>query len=208
MCTCGGGTFESDYDTVICIKCGIEIRVPMQITNNNSNTYYTHTPFMVVYSRFKRFSSMLENIFYPNSTASDDNVMKFLFKHKPIKNIDEICKLLKATKCKDKRYCSLHLWARLCVPSYKAPQPPPDWVKKHILFKFKEIEFLHKRYAADRPFFNYCWLIRKLMYLTNCHQHMRFVKKLKCSKRRKIYQRMFEELTVLSRKDEPISAYV
>ena len=160
MCECDGLKFDTDYNTVVCCICGRETRIGYKMTEPNANSYLTHTPFLGGYSREKRFEMMLDLVLKPTPTKSDDGVLEYLFKHKPIKNLGQLYFLLKKHRGKDKRYCSLHCFARLFVKNYTPPIRHPPGTVSNIMEKFKDIEFLHSRHAPEnRPFFSYYFLL-------------------------------------------------
>ena len=197
-CSCNAPIFDTDYSTIVCSKCGIETKVGLKLALPSSDSYNTHTPFFIGYSRSKRFETMLNAVFRPTPVKADDQVLEFLFKSAPIHNMGHLFRLLKKNKAKDKRYCSLHLFSKLFVKNYNAPQVPLECVHKGIIQRFKDIEFLHMRYLTG-PFFNYCYLLRRFLLYARLEDHVKFVKRLKCPRRCRVYDQMFEKLLNLSR---------
>ena len=124
-------------------------------------------------------------------------MLAYLFKHAPIEDTHCLLELMKISPVKDKRYCSLHLFCKLCVPTYVAPAPPGnlEHLQKLMLRCFEEVEFAHRRhYRGDHMFFNYGWILQLYLRVFGLRQYLRFVKPLKCKHRRETYERMYLEI--------------
>ena len=208
MCECSGVKFPSDYNTEVCWECGLETSVGYNMFQPNANVYNTHTPFLQGYSRQKRFATMLDCVISPSPYSADNNALKYMLPHKGVEKVGDIFTLLKKHRSKDKRYCSVHLFTRLLCPGYVPTKLVPYEVRRKILHKFRDMEFLHRRFVNHKPFFSYCWLIRKFLQNEGLTEFLPYVKKLKCKKRCKVYEDLYVELLKHSRTDAPISAYV
>ena len=209
MCECTGFKFDTDYNTTICHECGQETSTGYKMTEPNMNSYLTHTPFLGGYSRQKRFEMMLDLVLNPTPSRSDDGVLEYLFKHKPIKNLGELYYLLKKHRGKDKRYCSVHCFARLCMKNYTPPMRPPSGTKMRVMAKFRDVEFLHKRHCPPkRPFFSYYFLLRRFLSEVDLADHMKYVKKLKCPHRCDVYNKLYKKLLTHSHTDAVVSESV
>lgn len=204
MCKCTAPKFLTDYNTEVCSSCGLENRIGYSMFEPNANVYNTHTPFLQGYSRQKRFAAMLDCVITPSPSSADNETLKYMLPHKTVKNVNEIFKLLKNHNSKDKRYCSVHLFTRLLCPTYVPPKTVSHEVRKRILNRFKDMEFLHRRFVNHKPFFSYCWLLRKFLSNEGLTQFLPYVKTLKCKRRCKVYEDLYTELIRHSRTDSPI----
>ena len=129
-------------------------------------------------------------------------MLAYLFKHAPIEDLPRLLELMKTSPVKDKRYCSLHLFCKLCVPTYVAPSPPTNLahLQNLMLRCFEEVEFAHRRYyRGEHMFFNYGWILQMYLQVFGLPQYLRYVKPLKCKHRRETYERMYLAIMRLDR---------
>ena len=187
--------YRTDYNTEVCAECGLE--VPVDLTIVQARPPMDMASFPTGYSRSKRFAKLLDGVLFPTPSKADDGMFQFLSvlvasTHK----FGTICDLLKAmrtAKIRDKRYISIHLFAKHFVKSYR----PPVWwgfahVRSRILRTFEVIEFGHIRFCSTEPFFNYGWLLCEFLRDFELDYYIRYVKKLRCKKRRTFYQDMLD----------------
>lgn len=197
MRCCGENVLFTTRHTKVCRICGLERKCPFSQTETNHNTYSTHAPLVPVYSRKKRFVRLLASVLAPGPQPGDDKMLEYLFGHRPVEDTDALLELMKASPVKDKRYCSLHLFVKLCVPAYVAPVPPSNLahLQRLMLRCFEEVEFAHRRFfRGDHMFFNYGWILQLYLRVFGLHQYLRFVKPLKCRHRRETYELMYLEI--------------
>ena len=196
-CSLSGYRVYTHRNTVVCTMCGLEKGVPFDLRNEPND--WTRNPVMTCYSRRKRFAKLFDNTITAYAEKNDTPMLKFLedfvLREGKFADCDEMIKTIKNAPLHDKRYGSLHVMCKLFMKGYKQPPPPKNlWrVRKRILKRFEDFEFAHKRYRGDN-YFNYRWLLTKLLTELNLTDYLRFVKKLKCPIRCKHYEDMFEEL--------------
>ena len=193
MCTCGINLLQTEESSLVCPSCGIERRVLAPCTYLNCGFQMRHSPFMSGYSRSKRFKQMVEMLLFPASSNADQKALRILFEQKStIKCLGHIIHLLTTSKLQDKRFCSLHLFSKLFNPKYKPPPHKGDlfYILERMKFQFELIELRYKSLVRNKPFINYTFIIRFLLLNMKLFYYLKFVKKLKCPKRRQRYQTM------------------
>ena len=109
-------------------------------------------------------------------------------------NTPDLFSAIKKTTLRDKRYMSIHLFARLFCADYVVPPPVCDSVRRRILMEFEHVEFGHNRYCVGKQFFNYAWILSTLLRKFKLMEHAEFIKALRCKHRRKFYTDMLEEI--------------
>ena len=182
--------FITDYHTVVCTRCGVEKRCAFEITPLHvSYNCNHHQPFASGYNRQKRFNIMLSNVLFGGCNRADEHMIKYLIQFKPYTDESSLLKQMKHSCLRDKRYTSLHLFARLFLESYQKVEMPTNWdaVEKSIMRMFGEIELAHHR-VFSKPFFSYVWLLQKILLCHKIDWCSRFIKQLKCPKRVNAYE--------------------
>lgn len=187
----------TEYNTEVCISCGVETPLFQPCSSYNVGYKMTHCPFVFGYSRVKRFSNMLNQLLFPSGVPQDNLVVEFLFKNqKKIKSLASLKSLLCSAPVRDKRFNSLHFFSKEFNPLYTLP---PNYgclltMKKNVTFCFEKIALTFQRNFQNRPFCNYNFLMRYLLTIFRFDYYLRYVKKLKCNRRRLEYQRLLESL--------------
>ena len=97
----------------VCPECGITSRV-LIATRHGYSEDVTHC----VYSRTKRFETMLRALLYPSFDQKDTQMYIHLSKKKRFKTIFDLKNAMKTCKVKEKRFFSLHLFAKLLCQDY------------------------------------------------------------------------------------------
>ena len=193
-CSDGHKFFDSEKNTIICWRCGIERRVIVNCTYNNCGFAMRHSPFLSGYSRSKRFRCMVSALFWPTPVNADEKMLRFLFMRR-FKSRAGIIKTLTAAPLKDKRFGSIHIFCRLFDPQYK--EPPHDCLFRMLskmVWEFEVIEGRFRQRFTREPFINYTYLIRYLLRKLGYEVYLPFVKQLKCEKRKIRYNEMLQEL--------------
>ena len=191
MCNCKL-VVRTDYNTNVCVGCGTERQCPLTIVQVERPINMCSFP--TGYSRHKRFCKILESVLFPTPSAADNKMLCFLFK-KSFASINDLICAMKSAKLRDKRYSSLHLFTRLFVRSYVAPQQRDFYEDKRVIMKsFESIEFGHLSTCPDKQFPNYNWLLTILLDETGLSEHVKFVKNLRCRHRREYYSNQLEEI--------------
>ena len=193
---CEHDYFESDKSTIICRLCGVERRIMRDCTWNNCGFAMRHSPFLSGYSRTKRFRGMVEAIFWPTPTNGDSLMLEYLLAQE-FNNRKEIIQAVTAAPLKDKRFGSIHLFCRLFNPEYIKPVVIRlHEMLKRLVWEFQILEARFKQRIEEGPFINYSWLIGYLFTKLECLDYLKYVKELKCEKRKKRYMDMVLKLEV------------
>ena len=173
---------------IVCPYCGI-----MKTRLTPEHDYSKQPLFMCSYSRKKRFEGMLDRILFPAFDGKDEHMFKFLSDHKPYSSVDDMMARMKLSDLKDKRYGSMHLFATHFVTGYTHPSYK-DHYKQLILSSFKDVERGFSKQKQHTPFFNYPWLLRKLLTVHQLVDYVPFVKPIRCDKRNAYYERLFSDI--------------
>ena len=178
---------------IVCDTCGREEKPPL-ITSLTPRDWMTE-PIMHIYSRKKRFAHLFDKLCFPAPDAKDEQCLRYL-ETKKLLTFKDLITSLKKSKLKDKRYCSLHTFSRLFVRTYQEPTSLIDVfrTKKVILHDFERVEFAHRKLHTHVPFFNYPWLLQKLLTVRGITRFNRFIKQIKCKRRTQHYEDMFQRL--------------
>ena len=195
---CGKAVRVTQYDTTLCMQCGVERKKGLSIeSKSDAHNYISHAPFFNAYSRKKRFICMLDSVLFATGHKLDEPILKYLTETTPPEKFltsEELVKHIRKSKVKDKRYSSLHFLSKLFVANYKCPIRRDQDLRKsreHIIWMFEEVQFGHRRYFMKSNFFNYCWLLRKFLDRCDLGNYNIFVKPLKCKHRQKTYELMY-----------------
>jgi hypothetical protein len=94
---------------------------------------------------------------------------------------------------KDKRFCSIHLFATLTVDHHPLYIPPPPEFRTRLIRLFDEVLARHKTHGT-KQFFSYPWLLRKLLTIIGCPQYNQYIKRIRCKRRRRKYEEMLREM--------------
>ena len=184
-------------NTTICSMCGLEQKIPYDLSTQPHD--WTKTPVITCYSRRKRFAKLFDHTISPYAENNDTKMIIYLSKSVreagKFDSISAMIKRIKLSGLRDKRYGSIHVLSKLFLKNYQHPPQPKNlfYVRKRILLRFEEFEFAHKRYRSDN-YFNYRWLLAKLMRELGLTEHLIFIKMLKCPIRSKHYEEMFTDL--------------
>ena len=175
---------------VVCPECGRTNRV-LTVTRQGFCEDVTHC----VYSRTKRFETMLRALLYPAFDQKDTLMFKHLSGKNRFKTIHELENAMKTCKVKEKRFFSLHLFAKLMCSDYNIIHPPPLEFFKRVMFGFDEVLTRFNTLSTLRSnFFSYPWLMRTLLNLLGERRYDMFIKRIRCKKRNEFYENMFKTL--------------
>ena len=187
MCSCGE-QFVYEGCHKICTSCGLQ--QPL-LENHDYHESYEDVN-TCVYSRRKRFENLVDSVLFPAFHQKDVPVYKIL-KDKTFINIDELVTFMRHTPLKDKRFCSIHLFATLTVQKHDKLIPPQYRYRTHLLRLFDEVLSRHKVHGC-KQFFSYPWLLRRLLAVTGNTQYEAYIKRIRCKRRRKKYKQMLHTL--------------
>ena len=191
MCSCKH-TVLTEYNTNVCLECGVENTCGLSIIQTERPM--NMCPFPTGYSRHKRFAKIMDGLLFPTPCSADNKMLEYLDK-KAFTTTDELVADMKCAKLRDKRYTSIHLFARLFVKSYKAP-PKRDYheLKRRLLLAFQSVEFGHLNVCPQQQFFNYNWLLTILLAEVGLNDHLQYVKNLRCKNRKEFYTNQLAEI--------------
>jgi hypothetical protein len=78
------------------------------------------------------------------------------------------------------------------MPCYTTPDHKLQF-HKIIMFSFRDVERNFSRFP-NKPFFNYPWLLRKLLFQHSLSDYICFVKPIRCEKRNLYYEELFKQV--------------
>ena len=189
MCSCDSLKVTTDYNTEICISCGIE--QPVGITQEF--VYMPGANLLRSYSRNERWRNLIRKITgYHCGPPPRDPVWKHLESHKPFKIPRDIITCLRKSKLVNKHYQNIFIFTKIFSP-YIIPEYNPE-VSTRLESYFEFVYLLWNRHFGKRPFFSYNWLIEQSLELFNFTEYKPFVKLLVCSKRRRKYESLMFKL--------------
>ncbi len=174
----------------VCPQCGRTARV-LTVTRQG----FSEDVVQCVYSRTKRFETMLRALLYPAFDNKDESMYIHLSGKKRFETTHDLENAMKTCKVKEKRFFSLHLFAKLMCQDYETIHPPPLKFFKRVMFGFDEVLCRFNTLRALRSnFFSYPWLMRTLLNLFGERRYDNFIKKIRCKKRNEFYETMFKNL--------------
>ena len=138
-----------------------------------------------VYSRKKRFGKLFDSVFTGCAEPKDEKMLRFLGCHKlEITDMKTLLETIKKAHLPDKRFGSIHLFARIFINTFVAPVFDGDRfeLRKRVLLDFENLEFAHLNNTPTVPFFNYRWLLGKILTECGVCQYTRYIKEIKCNK--------------------------
>jgi len=185
---CGINLLKIDQEScAVCPECGITERY---LTIDSKG--FGENVHICVYSRTKRFETMLRSLLYPAFDHKDTTVFEFLSKQK-YDTLQELQMAMKKSGAKEKRFHSLHLFTKLLCKDYKPIQPPPIEFFRRVMVLFDEVL---TRFNAERKhnFFSYPWLMQRLLNLLGETRYNPYIKQIRCKKRVKHYEKLYERL--------------
>ena len=187
---CEPDNFYYENGSAVCTVCGKMHSNMLQLVVGIDT--YNDTLQVCFYQRKKRFEQILDKITNPCMESKDIAVYKLLSVSR-FRTVEDLIKRMKSLKVKDKRYHSLHLFAKFFMTTYVPPTPIHQREKDMCMVMFSQIETMFLRHF-DVPFFNYAWLIRKILHEHGQYQFDKYIKKIKCTKRNMYYENMFNDL--------------
>lgn len=183
-----------------CTECGLTQEVAYNMVEQRLYAGWGHINFANHYSREKRFGHLFDRLVWPTPEPKDAPCIHYLSSKKNIKDHQDILKVMKMAPLKDKRYCSIHLFCKLFLKQYTPPPVVPNifQFRKQLIHEFKNLEWLHtSSVKANTPFFSYPWLLQKLLCERGLTSYTVYIKKIKCKRRNKHYEKMFARLRAI-----------
>ena len=196
MCDCTN-LIETEYGTVICRECGLERKIGLP----SLDCYTTNSPLHVGYYRVSRVKNILDQLFQPQIYCYPSSEVLYHIYASKLSVADgvELLTWLRKLPLKNKKYNAAHYYYMFSNRDYKIPNPPPREVFFKILREFYTVESIYRsQHRRNTSFFSYNWLIRKLLTNNNLDYYIQFLKPIKCKHRRAQYQKMYDELIMIS----------
>ena len=196
----------------MCLDCGLEKNQTLSIIRDTSPR--DMSPFPTGYSKSKRFAKILDGLLYPTPSPADAKMIEFLTS-RVFDTLPEMLSAMKSGTFRDKRYISIHLFAKLFLRGYKPPKlqdrpfhssPGPKVlsparrvgpllpIRKRILMEFEHIQFGHMRYTPETQFFNYSWLLVVLLGEFGLGEYVPYIKNLRCNHRKTFYRELLASI--------------
>ena len=188
MCDCNDRFLIEESGRLLCSQCGVVRQGYSFIPGFNAPR---DALMIAVYERRKRFRDIMNRMLYPCIENKDMPMFKYLSTHKPFESVTDLLHTMKKSGIADKRYVSLHAFSRRFLKGYVEPITHTHRTAKLFLRLFNMLETVFYREYPDRPWFNYNWLLRRMLIHFDIKQYLPFVKAIKCPKRRDRYEEMF-----------------
>ena len=175
----------------ICRECGLT-------TPHIESTYQTcsyqqrHCPFSCGYTRHKRFQVLVKHLLFPATSHADESMLKYFFENKLRPKISEIEETMRTSGLTDKRYVCLHAFSRLFGSDYIPPTGDVHLYGKMLQWHFIRFESLFCRKFDG--FLSYNFILLFLLKGLNYNQYTPFIKRTKCKRRLKQYNKQLDEL--------------
>ena len=137
---------------------------------------------------------LLKQLFQPQYYGTPNSeVNAHAIKHGPFANGPELLQWLSKLKVKHKQYQNAHYYYAIACQNYVFPKPPNA---EKVLAIERAFHTLEQRFVSRthsyKSFFSYNWLLRKLLSGAGLEYYLQFVKRIKCKKRNKTYESMWE----------------
>ena len=194
MCECKNCIYENGFE--ICIECG-KTQKHLECTYQTCSYQQSHCPFSSGYSRNKRFSVLLKTLLFPCPGKADEKMLKYFVTNNLKPNVCEIENVLRKSGLHDKRYSSIHVFAKLFSPDYKPiSYNNVEHIEKCLLWNFTRFEIEYNKLYSR--FLSYNYIMRYLLTKMNLHEYLKFIKETKCPRRLKRYNSKVESMSCIS----------
>ena len=144
------------------------------------------------YSRIRRFSRILSNVFAHRCPTVDNRLMKLICEA-DLQGPAEVFRHIRSLEARwAKRYDAC---AYLCVNvlNHKIPPLCRDDMA-YCLGRFRMVETLHRYHGGSFP--AYSWIAERLLFHVNRGDLVPYIHRLKCRRRRKTYTHRYERVLV------------
>ena len=171
-----------------CRQCGVS--VPMQI--QNVVNYAVPCPSRAPYSRRKRFMRLLGNAYGTRVSKLHQPIIDALYTAKP-ESLTDIYEFIRTSSERaHKRYDALGFFAIHILDQKVEPLSLAElrWAE----FTFREIEYKHSHVRGTFP--AYSWICEQCLLKLGRSDLCQFVHRLKCKKRRQVYQDVYGSLII------------
>jgi len=197
---CDHDFFGTDYNTHICMNCGLEKTIPIV---SRPLPYTLNQPLWVGYSRVNRFRKINKQLFYPTSYGHiAGEIFVQMKKAGKFDTTEIMVNYLKTLISKSKNYNALHLYAVNFVKDYTPLEPPMKYIQEGILADFALLEMgMHITFPGKR-FFSYRWVLIKLLKIYRLFQYVPFVKPLVNKNSSHKYENMFNSIMTVNKHEK------
>ena len=191
-CTFCGGVIIIDDARNICSECG-RLHTGIHYTNLLMRSF-CEPIHVCVYQRKKRFIDIVRRVISPDIHKRDEIVLKKLIQTRSsYSSVDDILFTLKRlSTLRDKRYGSLHVFCKHLVKNYVKPVKEfPEHMFDVIGRSFEQIELAFIKHSRHTQFFNYNWLLKKLLHYYGFFEYDKYIKNIRCQRRNLYYEKLF-----------------
>jgi hypothetical protein len=155
---------------------------------------------MLGYSRGARFKILLDKLFKPLLFGRTNARVLLKLNDIPanqFENGQELLKWMSGLNIANKAYQSAHSYF-LFYKDINPRSPPPTPTIHNIELDFVRIEYGFSRSKyKNSSFFSYNWLLHKLLNIHQQHYYTQFIKPIKCHRRFKKYEDMWNHIKTL-----------
>ena len=182
-CACPPAARVPDMGMFVCTLCGQAHRRVIVRTFNREH----HEPGRQPYSRAKRFSRLLANVWGDRVSCLPRGLIELLDIRK-VRTVDDILHTIRTTSVrKFKRYDALAYLSREILGNTLTPLDHGQIVRAaHI---FRQVERRHLQIGGCFP--AYSWVIEKFLNEIGRSDLILYLHVLKCRKRRELYELMY-----------------
>ena len=178
---------------LICTCCGKSALKSIESTWDTSSYQQKHSPFSGGYTRQKRFRSLVHQLLFPTPCTADDAMVKYFVDNRMHPAIKDVETTLRMSGLRDKRYSSIHTFARLFSPDYVALPHGMLLPRERILqMHFERFESEYNRLFAG--FLSYNFVLGFLLRGCGMHVYTKFIKRTKCKRRLREYNEKIKQL--------------
>ena len=198
MCTHPKISIVSEGCFLLCSRCGhvLDKRIIYHTSHNQQLMQTLKTP----YDRRKRFNRLLANCFGSRCSVIPEDLHVYLLSKKP-RTTEDIYKYIRESKKKShKRYDALALLSIIFLGEKITPLPESITKSADLLF----ILVQERHHILNDTFPCYSWIIEKILRKNNRVDLLKFVNRLKCTRRRWYYERDYGHIFNSSIQASPV----
>lgn len=189
MCIGSCTRILTNYNTVICTECGVELEIgPVPLPSGSCNV-----PLGLSYSRFHRVANILDQLFEPQFHGSPSSrvICAILDQKVKFTSGEELLSWLSKLPIKNKKYQNAHCYFVIANSGYIIPRRPDGELSHRVLRDFCALEDKYEWMDHTyKSFFSYNWLLRKLLTRYKLGYYCQFLKTIKCPRRSRGYEDM------------------
>jgi len=191
-CKSEGLLLETEYGSLVCPYCGVELFEPILRTYVCSH-YCVPLYSCATYTRLKRFKKYLNRSTMSQSQNSiPPATWDYLLEAAPYRSPESVVRRLKKApkRIRKKCYDSLPLIVHHLCPTCKVPRLN-EHEKGIAIRAFKKLD---RAYNEGEPFVSYLYALEFILELIGRSDMLPFINKISCRKRRSAYQRRLQKV--------------